>query len=562
MNALLVDSQAGQIYAGTDVGVFVSSTSTPSWTEVGPTPGAVASGFLRNAPVTALRLFNPDAGTKTLVASTYGRGIWNYALVTSPNFSVAVTAAPNSTMVNQTVTWNGTVTALNGYSGSVTLSCAAGAPGTCMTPPLPITPTTAGTPFSVTLASTTAGTFNFTIQGTDGTLTNATTTETLTVGTAPVPSFAIAVTAIPNTTVANQNVTWNGAVTPLNGYSRSVTLTCTTGAPGTCMISPLTLTPTAGGAPFTVTLGSATAETFNFTIQATDGTLTNATPTETLTVTDPSADFTWTDTGSATAAVLAGQTASYTFSAAPAGGAAFSSTVSFGCSDLPALTGCEFNPAMIAAGAATTTVTLTISTCGPNLPTLCVNGPSGDGRPYVGIRFHILPWFTLAWAAMVGIVMVGRKSRGRACLYRGITGICLGLGLTALISCGAVTGVSDIISSPVTVNPGLATLFADEAGNSWPAGITQQQFAANQSVTWAVTGGDANGTIDGTGLYTAPAAVPNPVTVTVTATSPTSSASAFVTVATPTALGASQITVTATAAGGAAYGDVVTLVVK
>jgi hypothetical protein len=35
-----------------------------------------------------------------------------------------------------------------------------------------------------------------------------------------------------------------------------------------------------------------------------------------------------------------------------------------------------------------------------------------------------------------------------------------------------------------------------------------------------------------------------------------------VTVATPTALGASQITVTATAAGGAAYGDVVTLVVK
>jgi hypothetical protein len=169
VNALLVDSQAGQIYAGTDVGVFVSSTSTPSWTEVGPTPGAVASGFLRNAPVTALRLFNPDAGTKTLVASTYGRGIWNYALVTSPNFSVAVTAAPNSTMVNQTVTWNGTVTALNGYSGSVTLSCAAGAPGTCMTPPLPITPTTAGTPFSVTLASTTAGTFNFTIQGTERT---------------------------------------------------------------------------------------------------------------------------------------------------------------------------------------------------------------------------------------------------------------------------------------------------------------------------------------------------------------------------------------------------------
>jgi hypothetical protein len=46
VNALLVDSQLGQIYAGTDVGVFVSSTTTASWTEVGPTPGPGVSGFL------------------------------------------------------------------------------------------------------------------------------------------------------------------------------------------------------------------------------------------------------------------------------------------------------------------------------------------------------------------------------------------------------------------------------------------------------------------------------------------------------------------------------------
>jgi hypothetical protein len=122
----------------------------------------------------------------------------------------------------------------------------------------------------------------------------------------------------------------------------------------------------------------------------------------------------------------------------------------------------------------------------------------------------------------------------------------------------------------VTVNPGLATLFSNEAGNSWPAGVTQQQFAAtvngstNQTVTWAVTGGSANGTVDGIGLYTAPAAVPNPATVTVTATSSAAATpgSTFVTVATPTALGTSQITVTATAAGGAAQGDVVTLTVR
>jgi len=177
------------------------------------------------------------------------------------------------------------------------------------------------------------------------------------------------------------------------------------------------------------------------------------------------------------------------------------------------------------------------------------------------------------WVVLVGIVGtgrvgVGRTRRGKPRLYGGITTICLGLGFMALISCGGVTG-SGSSTTPVTINPPTGVvLFADEPGNSWPAsviqGSNQQQFTANQSVTWAVTGGSANGTISGTGLYTPPAVVPNPATVTVTATPATGAApgSAFLTVAAPTAVGTSQITVTATAAGGAAHGDVVTLNVK
>jgi hypothetical protein len=327
VNALLVDSSVtpSVIYAGTDVGVFVSSTSAPSWTEVGPAPSAEASGFLPNAPVTALQIFNDNAGTKTLVASTYGRGIWNYALL--PNFAIRVAATPNTTVVNQNVTWNGTLTALDGYSGSVSLSCTAGAPGTCITP-ASLTPTAGGTPFTVTLGSSTTGTFNFTIQGTDGTLTHMTPIETLTVEPAPVPDFSIAVTASPSTTVVNQNVTWNGTLTALNGYSGSVTLTCTAGAPATCEV-PGTVTPTAGGIGFAVIVGSATAATFNFSIQGTDGTRTHATATETLTVTGtgtgPGSGLTWTDTGSPSSTVLAGQSTNYTFSAAPAAGGTFGS---------------------------------------------------------------------------------------------------------------------------------------------------------------------------------------------------------------------------------------------
>src|SRR5208337_1106765 len=99
-------AQAGVVYAGTDVGVFVSSTSTASWTEVGPVPGAGVSGFLPDAPVTALQLFNPDAGTKTLVASTYGRGMWNYALVTAPDYTNGISDSPQTVFSMQMATFS------------------------------------------------------------------------------------------------------------------------------------------------------------------------------------------------------------------------------------------------------------------------------------------------------------------------------------------------------------------------------------------------------------------------------------------------------------------------
>ena len=184
-----------------------------------------------------------------------------------------------------------------------------------------------------------------------------------------------------------------------------------------------------GGAGFTVTSGSPTAGAFSFTIQGTDGTLTHTTVTETLTV---GTDVTWTDTGSATATVAAVQSASYTFSAVPAGGAAFSSAVSFGCTGLPALTSCGFSPAAIAAGAGTTTVTLTIGTTAASSArpaSLHTAWTSPGGRP-----------FAIFWAAMVGIVGLGRKRGGIPRLYGRMAGVFLGLGLVALISCGGVAG--------------------------------------------------------------------------------------------------------------------------
>jgi hypothetical protein len=678
VNALLVDSSVSPslIYAGTDVGVFVSSTSAPSWTEVGPAPGRGVSGFLPNAPVTALQLFNPDSGTKTLVASTYGRGIWNYALIVSPGYTNVISNSPQTIFPTQTATFDGTLTSQDGYASPVNLSCSGTAPTTCVLQPASITPTatylltaggsvgnygfnahavgadanaivrdapvtlyvvdfnltapspnsvsvgqggTSGTStFQVTALGNFSGTIVFscpvglptgaacvfspsssvtptasspvtvtlTVTAAAGTPLGGPTTVTVSATTAGAPgaktqtfaltvtgqasNFAIAVTATPSVTVVNQNVTWSGILTALNGYSGSVALSCTTGAPATCGIVPARVVPAAGGAEFTVTVGSATAGVFNFAIQGSDGTLTNATPMETLTVTALGQAFTWTDTGSATATVQAGQTASYTFSAAPAGGGVFGSVINFGCGNLPELTGCGFSPASIAAGAGTTAVTLTISTTGPNLgagaasrgrTVLRTAWTGEDACPSTGKCSYGLTFFAFAWVAVSGFVGAGRKKRGSLRFYNGIAAVFLGIGLIAEISCGGVAG-SGSTGTPITVNPGLATLFANEVGNSWPAGATQQQFTANQSVTWAVTGGNTNGTVSGTGLYTSPALVPSGGTVAVTATSATSAGGAFVTVAAPTALGTSQITVTATAVGGASLGDSVALTVQ
>jgi len=576
VNALLVDSQAGLVYAGTDVGVFVSSTATASWTEVGPAPGQGVSGFLPDAPVTALQLFNPDAGTKTLVASTYGRGIWSYALVASPNYTNVISNSPQTVFPTQTATFDGTLTAKSGYASTVNLSCSGATPATCTLNPTSATPTAA---YTLT-AGGVVGDYSFNAHAV-GTDTNTITHD------APVTLHVVdfnLTAPSPNSLSVAQSGTSGAStfqVTASGSFAGTVTLNCSAGLPAgaACVFSPSSAVSPTSSTPVTVTLtvtaaaGTPVGGPTTVTISAiAAGAPSAKMQTFGLTVTGSGPDFTWTDTGNASVTVLAGQSARFTFSASPVGGGVFSSGVSFGCASLPALTSCGFSPASIVAGAATTAVTLTIATSGPNSGTqsrprvgaaLRTAWTAGGGRPYA-----------IMWVMMVGIVGVGGKRRGKPRLYGGVAGVCLGLGLMAEISCGGVAGGGGGGPPPpvtVTVSPGTLNLFADEAGNSWPAGVTQRQFAAtvnnssNQSVTWAVTGGSENGTVDGAGLYTTPAVVPNSAAATVTATAaadPTKSGSATVNVETPTGLGTSQIRVTATAVGGAAHEDAVTLIVQ
>ncbi len=454
VNALLVDSAAHLVYAGTDVGVFVSPTpgAGGSWTEVGPAavPGG-AAGYLPNVPVSAIRMFN-SGGVKKLRVSTYGRGIWQFTLAApTPDYTLAISNTPLTVGPNQTATFNGTLTAVNGYNSPVNLTCGAGAPGACtFTPSSPITPTTGGVAFTVSMNSGgTAGTFNFNIH-----------------------------------TVGND------------------------------------VSATTHDAPVVLNV----------------------------------ADFTWTTTNT-THTVLAGQTTlSYDFIATPTGAATFFSAVTPSCGNTnPALTTCVFNPPQIASGSGATTVHLTITTTGPNTGT----GATGTHLRQQADR-KSSPWLPLT-LPIGGILFAGFAGR-KAAKHSAILGLCVSLVLLGLLAaCGG--GSSTPPPPPpitVTVTPSTTVnLFANEAGNQWPAPQTQKFTAVvnnstNQTVTWAVTGGAANGSIDATGLYTAPATAPTQALVTITATAQAGGTpgSGKVNIQTPTAVGTTNLIVTATEGGG------------
>lgn len=164
-NALAIDpvysTTSGTIYVGTDVGVFASSTGNPRWIEVGP--GTGQAGFLPNVAVTSLKLFRSGA-VKRLRAATYGRGVWEFNLSTALDFILSVSNPSLTAHGNSTATFNGTLTAVNGYNSSVTLSCGAGAPSTCAVTPSSIVPTASGAAFTIDVSSSTSQAYSFSIN--------------------------------------------------------------------------------------------------------------------------------------------------------------------------------------------------------------------------------------------------------------------------------------------------------------------------------------------------------------------------------------------------------------
>ncbi len=251
VNTVLVDG--GILYVGTDVGVFSSPTGTPNWTEVGSVPIAngTPNGYLPEVPVSGLLTFN-DGTTKLLRAASYGRGVWQFPLTTTPDFAITVTNPTETVFAGQTATFNGIISAFNGFNNPIALGCSGTAiPSTCIVNPNQVAPAGPTTTFATT-AGGTVGDYTFNLQGAAAGLSRSTPLTLHMVDfTLGAPSPAAVPLALGSTSSA---VTMQLAFLGSYPATGSISLSCDASTGISCNFFPSTSIPASTGPTVTITL--------------------------------------------------------------------------------------------------------------------------------------------------------------------------------------------------------------------------------------------------------------------------------------------------------------------
>ncbi len=186
------------------------------------------------------------------------------------SYTLAATALnPGSVIVGGKSTSTITVTPANGYTGSVSLSCSSitggTPPPTCSfsVSPIAVGGTAAGTStLTVSTSSGTAGgSYAITVAASDAKSSGSSNGPQSLALTIPGPSYTLTATALsPGSVTAGGAATSTVTVTPVNGYTGSVNLSCssTSGTPPpTCSFSPssIVIGGPAGTSTLTVTTG-------------------------------------------------------------------------------------------------------------------------------------------------------------------------------------------------------------------------------------------------------------------------------------------------------------------
>jgi len=337
--------------------------------------------------VTNITVPSVTAGAHTYTASFGGNASYAqlyYGKVTvtagggSPDFSISANPSSQAVTAGSGTTYTTTVTALSGFTGTVSLNVSGlpgGATGTFN--PTSIASTGNATLSVSTTSTTPTGTFTLTITGISGSLTHST-TVTLVVNATPIQDFTLSATPSSQTVTAGSGTTYTTTVTALNGFAGTVSLSVS-GLPGgaTGSFSPASVAGS-GTSTFSVSTSSTTsAGTYTLTITGTSGSLTHST-TVTLVVNAPvTGDFTIAATPSSQT-VTEGGSSSTTYTTTVTAVNGFTGTVSLSVSGLPSGATSSFNPTSVAGSGSSTLSVSASSQAKVGNYTLTIKGTSGS----------------------------------------------------------------------------------------------------------------------------------------------------------------------------------------
>jgi hypothetical protein len=265
--------------------VNLSVSGLPSGATGSFNPASVAGSG--NSTLSVSTGSTTPAGTYTLTITGTSGSLTNSTTVTlvinsvpTPDFAVSATPSSQTVTAGSGTTYTTTVSALNGFTGTVSLSVSglpSGASGS-------FNPTSVAgsgnSTLSVSTSSTTpAGTYTLTITGTSGSLTHST-TVTLVVNSAATGDFTIAATPSSQTVTegGNSSTTYTTTITAVKGFTGTVSLSVS-GMPSgvTTSFNPTSVTGS-GHSTLSVSASSqARVGTYTLTITGISGSLTHST---------------------------------------------------------------------------------------------------------------------------------------------------------------------------------------------------------------------------------------------------------------------------------------------
>ena len=317
-----------------------------------------------------------------------------------PDFTVSISPPSQIVAQNSSTTFSFTVTAVNGYTGTLSFNVT-GLPAGATFSFSPSSLTNQGaTTLTITTAATTAlGSYPIRVFASDGTVGHSA-PATLTVAN---PDFSIAASPTSQTVNQGSSTSYTVTQTALNNYVGTVSYSVS-GLPSgaTPTFTPASVS-NSGTTTLAISTGSATpAGSYTLTITGSDGVITH---TASVTLVVASVDYSI-SASPTSQSVIQGSSTSYTITQTAING--FSAIVGYGVTGLPAGATASFNPANVTGSGTTTLSVQTATTTPAGSYTLTIQSTDGVNNHSITVTLVVLqPDFSLAASPATQSINVG-----------------------------------------------------------------------------------------------------------------------------------------------------------